>query len=331
MNVKSFLLSASACAFLATSGILQADPERAAGEWKTMASVPDQRTEVSVTTDGELIYLIGGFKLADDGSGHAVAPREMFAYNPEDDSWFQQGEILQGVNHAGFVGYEGKLYIIGGYQENTFNAIGHVRIYDIAEETWSEGASMITPRGALKLAEVNGKIHAIGGTAAGEGSVGTHEVYDPQADSWETLATMPTGRDHLAVIAIDGKIYVSAGRAGGNFTMTETEIYDPAEDSWSTGAPMPTGRSGVAEVNHRGRFYVFGGEVFGDSPKTFDEAERYDPETDSWQQLPPMPTARHGLGAASIGDHIYVISGGPQPGFAFGDANERLTPEDTEN
>lgn len=34
-------------------------------------------------------------------------------------------------------------------------------------------------------------------------------------------------------------------------------------------------------------------------------------------------TARHGLGAAAIGRPIHLISGGPEPAFAFGDANDR--------
>ena len=35
-----------------------------------------------------------------------------------------------------------------------------------------------------------------------------------------------------------------------------------------------------------------------------------------------MPTARHGLAAVAIGDKIYVIGGGPQPGLSVTDANE---------
>jgi len=71
---------------------------------------------------------------------------------------------------------------------------------------------------------------------------------------------------------------------------------------------------------------VFGGEVFSPVRKTFDEAERFDPATGRWEALARMPTARHGLGAAAVGRAIYVIAGGPEPGFAFSTANERLTP-----
>lgn len=43
----------------------------------------------------------------------------------------------------------------------------------------------------------------------------------------------------------------------------------------------------------------------------------------------PVPEAtvnRHGFGAAPLGGAIYVVSGGPDAGFHFGTANERLVP-----
>jgi hypothetical protein len=93
---------------------------------------------------------------------------------------------------------------------------------------------------------------------------------------------------------------------------------------------VPTGRSGVAAVALGGWVYLFGGESFDPVRRTFAEAERYHPGEDRWEAMPPMPTARHGLGAAAVGDAIHVVAGGPEAGFAFSDANERLVPGDGE-
>lgn len=310
-----------------------------AAEWVPRAPLPEARTEVSVTADGERIYLIGGFGPA-EGEERATAPRAMFAYDPTADRWTMPDSIPEGLNHAGFVHLDGKLYIIGGYRENTFDPIGAVHIYDLATRTWSEGTPMPTPRGALAVAVLDGGIHAVGGTAADaaalradehtigadSSSVGTHEVYDPATDSWTRLAPMPTARNHLGAGAMNGNIYAFAGRVGDNSTLTQNEIYDPATDSWSQGAPVPTGRSGVAVATLGPHLYLFGGETFGAEEKTFGETERYDPPADRWESLPPMPTSRHGLGAATFGSSIYVIAGGPEPGFTFSRVNERLTP-----
>lgn len=299
--------------------------------------MPEPRTEVSVTADDSLIYLIGGFGVEPDGSPSAL--RAMWLYDPAADRWTAGGEIPEGVNHAGFAAVGGKLYVVGGFREKSFLPTGAVRIYDPASRAWHDGATMLTPRGALALAVVDGRIHAIGGNAtAGTGlpphqhgtpqadnSVGTHEVYDPAADVWTRLAPMPTPRNHLGAAVVARRIHVVGGRVPGNMELTAHEIYDPSAGSWTTGPPLPTGRSGIAVVAHRDRIYVFGGETARTlSSKTFDEAERLDPAAGRWERLPPMPTARHGLGAASLGGAIHVLGGGPEPGFAFGTANERL-------
>lgn len=319
---------------------MQQGAPAAPGEWVRLTPMPEERTEVSVATDGRLIYVIGGFRRA--GGVSASAPRAMLAYDAAADTWSSPDSIPAGVNHAGFVHLEGKLYLVGGYRENTFEPTGAVWIYDLAARKWSEGAPMLTPRGALAVAVVEGKIHAIGGTVsdpsaldahdhnagtASGNSVGTHEVYDPATNRWARRTPMPTARNHHGAAAVGGRIYVPAGRVNRDFELTVHEVYDPGTDSWSRLPPVPTGRSGIAVVALAGRVYVFGGETVGPPVgKTFDEAERFDPAAGRWESLPPMPTARHGLSAAVVGGSIYVISGGPQPGFAFSGANERLTP-----
>jgi N-acetylneuraminic acid mutarotase len=305
--------------------------------WETRVPVPEPRTEVSVAADDSLVYLLGGFGPSE--RRRAAAPKSIFTYDPVADRWAPAGEIPEGVNHAGLAAVRGKLYLIGGFRENTFSPTAAVRIYDPAARTWRDGAPMLTARGALAVAVVDGRIHALGGNAQSDtaraphahgapradNSVATHEVYDPAADAWTRRAPMPTSRNHLGAAAVDGRIHAVGGRVDGDMELTTHEIYDPSTDAWSAGPPLPTGRSGIAVVSHGGRIYVFGGETVRlIRTRTFDAAERYDPATGGWQRLPPMPTARHGLGAASLAGSVHVLSGGPRPGMAFGAANERL-------
>ncbi|MDQ2068999.1 Kelch repeat-containing protein [Natronospira bacteriovora] len=321
------------------------DEAAPSGSWAIMSAVPEARTEVSVTTDGERVYMIGGFlpPVDEDSDERPPAATDMFAWSPVEGEWENLGPIPGGTHHAGFVHVDGKLYVVGGYYDNTFDPAGHVWIYDIAADAWSEGTAMPTPRGALAYAVLDGRIHTIGGTVADaaehdheghttdapDDSVGTHEVYDPATDSWERLAPMPTARNHHVAKAVDGRVVVTAGRAGRNFTMTETEIYDPSDDSWTEGAPLPTGRSGVAAERLGEWVYVFGGETFDEgAARTFDEVERYHIGLDRWESMPVMPTARHGLGAAVVDEGICVISGGPEPGYSFGTDNECFIPVD---
>lgn len=306
--------------------------------WSNRAPLPDLRTEVSVTTDGARLYLIGGFGPGGGGGSSAEAPRRMWIYDATTDEWTAAGDIPEGVNHAGFVHVAGRLYIVGGFREASFTPTGAVRIYDIASGQWSEGAPMPTPRGAAAVLVADGRIHVIGGNVSSPGavheheradvtadnSVNTHEVYDPVADSWSRLDPMSTSRNHLGGVALGGRIHVVGGRSNSDFELTVHEIFDPASGAWTSGPAIPTGRSGIAVVERGGMMYVFGGEA---GRGTFNEAERFDPVAGRWENLPPMPTARHGLGAAVLSGNIHVVSGGPQPGMRFSDAHEVLSPD----
>jgi N-acetylneuraminic acid mutarotase len=312
----------------------------AAPSWSTAAPLPELRTEVSATTDGSRLFLIGGFGPPTRDGQRASAPRSMWVYDPETDSWTEDGQIPEGVHHAGFVHVDGRLFIVGGFRETGFEPTPAVRIYDLASRTWSEGAPMPTPRGAMAVLVLNGRIHTIGGNVAGrealhqhhagaqitgDNSVAVHEVFDPRANRWEALPPMRTARNHNAGVAVNGRIHVLAGRAEGSFELTDHEIFDSPSGSWIAGPPLPTGRSGVAIVERQGWLYVFGGETFNDPRRTFDDAERFDPRSGTWERLPPMPTARHGLAAAVLGENIHVVSGGPDPAFTYGDMHEVLS------
>jgi hypothetical protein len=48
---------------------------------------------------------------------------------------------------------------------------------------------------------------------------------------------------------------------------------------------------------------------------TFAQNEAYEqPGSDDWLSFAPSPTPRRGLGVVSVGEAIYVLAGGPQPG-----------------
>lgn len=315
-----------------------ADADGEAPRWIDRAPFPEARTEVSATTDGRYIYLAGGFG-PPEGDERASSPRTLWRYDGEADRWTPLTEIPEGVHHAPFQHHDGRLYILGGFRETSFDPVANVRIYDLASDRWSEGAPMPTPRGAAGWTLLDGRIHVIGGNVSereavadqpgarvtDDRSVNVHEAYDPATDTWTRLRPMPTPRNHLGAAAVNGRIHAVLGRADGDYTLTTHEIYDAASDAWIAGPPAPTGRSGVAVLEYGGHVYAFGGERLGDADRrTFDDAERFDPRTGRWERLPPMPTARHGLGAAPLDGGIHVISGGPRPAFTFGDAHERL-------
>jgi hypothetical protein len=67
--------------------------------------------------------------------------------------------------------------------------------------------------------------------------------------------------------------------------------------------------------------YVFGGEKRGG---VFDNNEKYDRKTNKWTSESPMPTARHGIAVEVVGDRIYIIGDGPEPGASTSNVNEKF-------
>ena len=302
---------------------LAAVPAIAAPEWSAAAPMPGARTEVWAATDGDRIFVAGGFAA---GDGPPTAPRAVHAYDPQADAWQHLTDLPEGVNYAPLVHHDGRLYLVGGYRGTSFEPMDDLRIYDIAADRWQDGPPLPTPRGALAAVVLDGRIHAIGGVAPGEVNTGAHEIFSPETGEWSVAAEMPTPRDHHAPAVVDGEIVVLAGRNPETELLTVNEIYSADSDSWRSGAEVPTGRSGVAAVAYAGEAYLFGGEQF-EPPATFDEAERYDVAADRWEALPPMPTPRHGLGAAVVGGAIHVIAGGPERGLSYSGVNEVLQPD----
>lgn len=287
------------------------------GTWREAAPLPAKRTEVVAASDGQAIYVAGGMGM--DGATDVLT---VYRYDPAPNEWTPVGKLDEAVNHAGLAVADGKLYVVGGYGGPRNAPTARVSVIDLSTGTLGEAAPMPAPRGALAVAVLDGRIHAIGGRT--DKSVATHEVYDPATDSWAAAAPMGVPRNHLAAAAFGGRLYVFGGRDESTFLLDAAEMYDPATDSWTAVAPLPTGRSGIAAAVQDGRIVVFGGEVQGESRHTFADAEAFDPAAGTWTALAPMPTARHGLGVSAAGDDIYVVSGGPQPGLTVSDVNEVL-------
>lgn len=297
------------------------------------APMPTKRTEVAAAALDGKIYVVGGFEKPSLGNVMNFAiTRSVEVYDPATDRWTAKSPMPAGLHHVGIGVVGGRLYVIGGYSKSglsVWNPVATVYAYDPAADSWTERPPMPTARGALSVAEHEGKLYAIGGYDR-KGNNAQVEVYDPLRNVWTTAASLPTPRDHLATSTVAGKIYAIGGRIDGDYSrnLAVTERYDPAIDHWTRVADLPTARSGITAAVVEGKIYVMGGEG---ATGTFNENEAYDPVRDVWQRMAPMPTARHGLGSAVWQRQIYVISGGSTPGGSFSDLNEVFTPPGENN
>src|SRR5207247_528095 len=76
---------------------------------------------------------------------------------------------------------DGRLFVAGGYAGRVgWTPLATVYEYDAARNSWATRAPLRTPRGALALVALDGRLHAVGGSGAS--ATGAHEIYDPATD-----------------------------------------------------------------------------------------------------------------------------------------------------
>ncbi len=288
------------------------------GTWATLAPMPTARQEVAVAAVEGRVWVIGGF-----GPG-AEPSAQVEVYDPAGNYWEGRAPLPVPTHHPAAAAVGDRLFVIGGYTGGRvrWTASQAVWEYDRGRNAWAPRTAMPSARGALAVAVLGDRIHAVGGSA--DGLSQAHEVYDPAADRWRAANPLPTARDHLAAVAFQGRLWALGGRTSFMGTQLATvEIWDSAADAWRVGPALPEGRGGIAAAALPDRILVFGGEA---PLRIFNSTEMYDVAGNRWIAKAAMPTARHGIGAAVIDGRVYIPGGGRRPGFAATDVNEAYLP-----
>lgn len=165
---------------------------------------------------------------------------------------------------------------------------------------------METARAALAVAQMDGKIYAIGG-AGRLAPMSVSERYNPTSGSWRSIADLPVGLEQFGLAALDGKLYAVGGYAADGNGLPGNEVwhYDEIGGEWQPAPAMPGSRAAFAMVAADGKLYTLGGS--GDIAH---QMAVFDPKAEQWQLLEGGPRARRAATALAIDDNIYLIAGG---------------------
>jgi N-acetylneuraminic acid mutarotase len=204
------------------------------------------------------LFVFGGSTSAFSG---AVANAAV--YDPGTNKWTVLKPMPSGRAGATAQALGGKIYVIGG-MDGSGHSLASVAVYDVANDSWSSGPTLTTPRdnpGSAVLADSDGmdKIFVFGGRNRGTTDIlASVEVLD--GGTWKSQSPMPTARRTMAVGMLNGNAQLIGGeRPPGGGAFDENEEYEPSNDSWRTLAAEPTGRHGTAYGTIGGKVYVIGG------------------------------------------------------------------------
>jgi N-acetylneuraminic acid mutarotase len=125
-----------------------------------------------------------------------------------------------------------------------------------------------------------------------------------QTPAWQEVAPLAESRSETRAAVIGNKFYVVAGYNTSGQQLSSLERYDPAANAWTTLAPAPRGMDHHMVAAHGGKLYVL----------KYADIYVYDTLTNTWSSRPDSSGQTRSDGTAvTIGDHIYVMGGGPLP------------------
>jgi N-acetylneuraminic acid mutarotase len=172
--------------------------------------------------------------------------------------------------------------------------------------TWQTVAPLtLSARASHGVAEVAGKIYAIGGIYADDAVVPSVEAYDAATNTWSYFGPMSRPRWEFGTAVMNGKIYIVGGYYGWGWYASEVDEFDPATGTWLAVAPFPVGRVGPQTVALNNKLYAFGGA----GPYVYGDTYEYDPAGNSWTPRAPMNSVRHGHAAVALDGKAYAIGG----------------------
>ena len=237
------------------------------------------------------------------------------------------------VGH-GVVSCNGKIYVIGGYNNSGF--LDTVEVYDPINNIWETKKPMPYGKAEFGICVIGTNIYVIGGCNSLLGKpdfvfpaniLDSVFVYDTKLDNWSIKTPMPTPRISLSLGVVNGKIYAIGGaELKWNdccfylYKAIDTnEVYNPINDSWEILPSMikPRHHVGVAVINDK--IFVCGGNKNDDLLLSVNTVEVYSTNTNTWDTLASMPKRLTGFGIISVNDKIYVIGGLSYPNYHVND------------
>ena len=193
------------------------------GKWEARADLPRPRgAAAAAVVNGKIVVLGGLQRIADGGLVDVTV-----VYDPSTDTWRPGLPILTKRDHLAAATVKSIIYVLGGRLLSADRNYDYMETYDQGHDAWTKAEIMPSARGAFGAAELDNKVHLLGGENRTE-VFAAHDVYDPAAKTWSQDAPLPTPRHGCVVVADRGKIYVIGGGVRPGFSESDlVEVFTP--------------------------------------------------------------------------------------------------------
>jgi len=222
--------------------------EPGVNEWSALPPPNVNRWNAAAASfDGRLVVL----------GGRHEQPGEMVRTFPSVESYDikrQTWVMLPNMNVArptfAAIELSGKLYAIGGSNEEEKQGIASVEVYESENDKWVPLSPMYRSRHGHAVAVLDGKLYVVGGErfhlegseSSGESSEEgsdercriSGEVYDPALDVWTDFAPLDSSFNQtlVALLSLEGKLWAIS-------SVGSIRIYDRHDATWIEGPDCP--------------------------------------------------------------------------------------------
>jgi N-acetylneuraminic acid mutarotase len=186
-------------------------------QFTDLPKLPAARGGGALAAVGRVLHFFGG---SDAARKDAAQHWQLDLDNPA-GGWIAKAPLPVATNHVAGVTFGGKVYAIGGQQNQDSAAIqrAEVQVYDPATDKWTARAPLPLARSHITSSTFvrDGKILVLGGLGPGNRVISRVDSYDPVADKWTQLTGLPSGRlSGVSDVLPDGRIIFATGSMAKN-------------------------------------------------------------------------------------------------------------------
>lgn len=296
----------------------------AADRWARIADLPQPVTHAGVATDGQYVYLAGGFV----GERSYEVTAAVWRYDTRANAWAAAAPLPAARSAGGLVRLGRQLHFFGGAGLRLQQDFADHWVLDLDAAPGTPGAAWrpLTPlpvaRNHFGYAAVNNRIYCIGGQFLENeksGNVALVHAYNPSTNQWSAVASLPfpLSHTHTTTVVIKGRIVTVGGKTNDPVfpkTVADVLSYDRARNVWVALPSLPDVRQAPAAQVVRNRLYVTTGTPTGVRPQTTTWSRQM---TNVWDAGAAMPLALGETAGGIIGKRLYLVGEGADATLAY--------------
>lgn len=285
----------------------------ATGAWTRLGEV-DRAQSVALVASKDTLIRIGGMQARnDDGDPPDLHSVDTVArFDPSTATWRSLPSLPRGRSSHDAVVIGDKIWVVGGWtlqgrgMEGEWTA-SMLRL-DLAdlESGWTEHEAPFRRR-ALAVAQVDGRLAALGGMGSGRQLSVQLDLYDPESKTWSRGPDFPGSGFGIAAIGRGNELFASG--ADGTVYRWRT-----GETQWTPVATLAFPRFFHRLALHGDELLVLGGIRPIEAATRVRPIERIDlahlgePSVASYR-LDAATSAKNRQGVAAVGDQLFVFGG----------------------